>query len=101
LRLRLHGAIAFRTVGAYHVHPLNLKLFILSFCLLPFALCFSFFLLPALTSGDWDPLGADCGSNKSCLKPTEMYTPECPESTTKQSKQTKAFFCCSNQAISG
>ena len=57
--------------------------------------------LPAFTSGDWDPLGADCGSNKSCLRPIEMYKPECPESTTIQSKQTKAFFCCSNQANSG
>jgi len=64
---------------------------------LPFALLF----FPAFTSADWDPLGADCGSNKSRLKRTEMYKPECTESTSTKSKQTKAFFCCSNQAISG
>ena len=51
--------------------------------------------------GDWDPLGVDCGSNKSCLKRIEMHKLECIESTTTKSKQTKAFFCCSNQANSG
>jgi len=41
--------------------------FLLNALLNSFTFCLSFFLLPAWTSGDWDPLAVDCVINKSLL----------------------------------
>ena len=47
--------------GQFTTHDLQTLNSLLAPCSSPPALLFS----PALTSADWDPLGEDCGSNKS------------------------------------